>query len=200
MLLLCHVLMTLTVSTPLTYALPHHSQHRTIIPASFTQDTSHCLHQTTFVIRNRAGLASSVLIFIRLLYLCTTYRIRCLLAICMSTKNMSLCIYTVAGCIPFVSTYRPVVLLSPAVIDRTHFASSLRVVNTGEHRHRVRSMSEPPSTAQRVPVLDSHKEKMTIRLADIKTIGQLYKNAVLRAVEKPRYKADASHLNRISLL
>jgi len=40
---------------------------------------------------------------------------------------------------------------------------------------------------------------MAIRLADIRTLTQLYISAVLKAVEKPRYKPTASLLDRISL-
>ncbi|KAJ6607392.1 hypothetical protein B0H10DRAFT_2178495 [Mycena sp. CBHHK59/15] len=40
---------------------------------------------------------------------------------------------------------------------------------------------------------------MIVRLAEIRTIGQLYQNGALKAVAKPRYKPDGALLDRISL-
>ncbi|KAJ6494692.1 hypothetical protein C8R47DRAFT_1116813 [Mycena vitilis] len=42
-------------------------------------------------------------------------------------------------------------------------------------------------------------EDMVVRLADIKTIGQLFQTGVLKAAAKNRYKANAEFLTRVSL-
>jgi hypothetical protein len=41
---------------------------------------------------------------------------------------------------------------------------------------------------------------MLVRLADIKTIGQLFQAGVLKAAAKHRYNANAGFLDRVSLL
>ncbi|KAJ7178559.1 hypothetical protein C8R43DRAFT_463885 [Mycena crocata] len=42
-------------------------------------------------------------------------------------------------------------------------------------------------------------EDMIVRLADVRTIGQLFRSGVLQAVAKPRYKTNAALLDRVSL-
>ncbi|KAJ6513400.1 A1pp-domain-containing protein [Mycena sanguinolenta] len=42
-------------------------------------------------------------------------------------------------------------------------------------------------------------EDMIVRLADIKTVGQLFQAGVLKAAAKPRYKANPAFLDRVSL-
>ncbi|KAF7375021.1 Macro domain-containing protein [Mycena sanguinolenta] len=42
-------------------------------------------------------------------------------------------------------------------------------------------------------------EDMIVRLADIKTVGQLFQAGVLKAAANPRYKANAAFLDRVSL-
>ncbi|KAJ7127118.1 hypothetical protein C8R44DRAFT_979810 [Mycena epipterygia] len=43
------------------------------------------------------------------------------------------------------------------------------------------------------------EDDMIVRLADIRTIGQLFQSGVLRAVAQPRYKPDVAFLDRVSL-
>jgi len=60
------------------------------------------------------------------------------------------------------------------------------------------SSSSSPSPAHS-PGSGSDHENMVIHLRDIRTIGELYKRSILKAPEKLRYKANSSHLDRISL-
>jgi O-acetyl-ADP-ribose deacetylase len=46
---------------------------------------------------------------------------------------------------------------------------------------------------------ESDKEDMPVRLSQVPTLSQLYKSAVLKAAEKPRYPANAALLSRVSL-
>ncbi len=58
-------------------------------------------------------------------------------------------------------------------------------------------MSRSPSPSD---VSDTDAEDMPIVLEKIPTLAQSFKQAVIKAVEKPKYPVDSALLDRISLL